>query len=280
MKPHFSIIGDVHGHLAEYIDTASQSEYSLQLGDLTICPLNESKGLATMEEKLDPAKHKFLPGNHDNYYTKEVDIDDESPEANDSYGRYTVFGSQVYEFTDMPSHYIGHFGTWAVPDLDPDRELSGDIFFVRGAWSIDYKYRVRGVSWFFEEELNNQQCEDALALYKKTKPDFVITHCAPQSVMKWLHLGYSDGTIIPTKTNTLLQDMWEYHRPKIWVFGHYHQDFSKTLPVVAMGDADDIDTTLFICLNELSALCFDRKLEIIVPTEDYDGIVAIDSGSD
>jgi len=40
-----------------------------------------------------------------------------------------------------------------------------------------------------------------------------------------------------------LQIMFDMHRPKLWIFGHYHQDFD-----------DVIKGTRFVCLNELKTI--------------------------
>ena len=89
---------------------------------------------------VDTTKHKILLGNHDNY-------------------------------DNIPKHSLGDFGVYELLGLK--------IFYIRGAYSIDKKYRIVGRSWWENEELNYTQCNDCIQLYKNTKPDMVISHDAP-----------------------------------------------------------------------------------------------------
>jgi predicted phosphodiesterase len=53
------VIGDVHGHHADYLDLIDNTDYSVQLGDF---------GLSwNTLHKVDSNRHKIVAGNHDNY---------------------------------------------------------------------------------------------------------------------------------------------------------------------------------------------------------------------
>lgn len=242
--PYFTIIGDVHGKYGHYFQICENTEYSLQIGDM-------SYNYDSLKS-VDPTKHRFFGGNHDNYSMVPVDLDKDDPRVLDPSNHYIV-KDQVYEMNEFPPHSLGQWGKWKIPGIGPSSSnelgLSGSIFFVRGAWSIDKRYRTEGVDWFREEELNYSQSQQALDDYLAEKPDFVVTHCVPYEILSLLKLDYSDGKPIPTSTGSLLQTMFNGHRPKIWVFGHYHQNFVK-----------EVRGTLFICLNELSVLQFDQNL--------------------
>lgn len=155
---------------------------------------------------VDPKYHKLIGGNHDNY--DEID--------------------------DCPN-CLGDYGVHSVPGF-------GDIFFVRGALSIDRHIRTEGLDWWPEEELSMADCYAALELYSKVKPDFVVTHACPITVIP--HVT-SSTKIYPSRTCQLLERMFAVNPPKRWVFGHYHRSWSKT-----------IDGTYFTCLNELEYLDF------------------------
>lgn len=117
-----------------------------------------------------------------------------------------------------------------------------NIFFVSGAWSIDQSFRIPFVSWWPDEELSLPQCSDVLALWDKVKPDYVITHDGPGvATQRILHkLG---GVPIPTRMGQLFDQMWSYHKPKMWIFGHYHYRFQEK-----------INGTDFYCVPELGVL--------------------------
>lgn len=208
------IIGDVHHqNQKKYVELAQQAEYSIQVGDV---------GFDYEIQDLDPIRHRIIAGNHDNY---------------EEYNR---------EFVNQTPHFLGDFGIHSVPDF-------GDFFYVRGGLSIDKKNRTENFDWWPAEELGAQQANAALTAYEKAKPDFVITHECPASVVSSV-ARISDEQLmriwdcrVPSSTARLLQEMLEIHRPKTWVFGHYHQN-RKVL----------IEGTEFICLGELKFMDITR----------------------
>lgn len=132
-------------------------------------------------------------------------------------------------------NYLGDFGY--------NEKLN--LFFVGGAWSIDWEMRKEGVSWWPDEELSMKQCNDALEFYEKIKPKYMISHDAPNKVKeeilsKMVLGGYKAE---PTRTGQLLTAMFDIHQPKIWCFAHYHVYFRKI-----------INGTEFICMPELGTI--------------------------
>lgn len=201
------IIGDVHGKLDDYIQLAGESEYSIQLGDLGF---NYDK-----IQVLDPIKHRVLGGNHDNYSVTDG-----------------VFHKQT-------SHFLGNYGVHNIPDV-------GDLFFVRGGYSIDHARRTEGFNWWPDEQISYTDGLKALDDYIKIKPEFVISHECPASIIDMV-AGFKtwDGEeILPSMTANLLDGMFELHKPYLWIFGHHHKFFDMK-----------IEGTRFICLPELA--CFD-----------------------
>ena len=167
---------------------------------------------------VDPLHHKFIGGNHDNY-----DVIEECDNA------------------------LGDFGVWSIPTF-------GDVFFVRGAWSIDWKMRTPGVDFWPDEELSMQKCAEALELYTAIRPKMIVTHGCPLEVVQYVtnpifaaNCGYTES-VIKTRTSQLLQAMTEVHRPKIHIFGHFHVNFDSW-----------IDGTRYICLGECEVLDFPKK---------------------
>jgi hypothetical protein len=228
MKKFLRLIGDAHCKRVNYLKLIEKAEYSLQVGDLDIYHYHwlEAAG-------VDPERHRFIGGNHDNY-----DLIGESP------------------------HCLGDFGVWTVPGF-------GDIFFVRGAWSIDAKRRTPGLDWWPEEELSEEKCNQVLALYEQVKPKMVVSHACPRNVIPWI----SDGRVawswgfdpdkLNTRTDTLLQVMATVHRPRLHVFGHYHQaeDIwldARTGQAKPPDQADTSEYTRYVCLPELGVLDFEK----------------------
>lgn len=155
------------------------------------------------------------------------------------------------------SNYAGEYGY-----LEDEK-----VFFLGGAWSIDARWRIEGLSWWRDEEQSIEALYDAHQLYLEKKPLVVVTHEAPTvaalEVLRWFkplrtEPGYTDATLpkgedyteykstvgfANTRTSQALQQMLDSHTPKHWVFGHYHvrRDF-------------EINGTTFHCLPELDTL--------------------------
>ena len=202
--PHFRLVGDVHGNIRTYVKLVQGCEHSLQLGDMGF-------SYRQIERDLCPVRHRILGGNHDNY----VSVD----------GR----------FVEQPPHFLGDFGTHSVPEV-------GDIFFLRGGHSIDRDYRTEHVDWWRDEELSYDRMDEAVAEYIRLRPDFVVSHECPESVIPLVStLAVWDGRPIrPSRTSMALENMLVSHRPKLWFFGHHHKSWERK-----------IDGTTFRCLNEL-----------------------------
>ena len=133
-------------------------------------------------------------------------------------------------------NYLGDYGV-----------TKDNIFFVSGAHSIDYKWRMSvqhlypNPIWWEDEEIAETEFKKILKLYKSTKPEIVVTHDCPSKIRNIIIKG---GSPHHNRTSdNLLSSMFEIHSPALWVFGHYHISFKAML-----------DETLFICLNELEVL--------------------------
>lgn len=153
---------------------------------------------------VDPTRHKVIGGNHDNY-------------------------SVIQSFP----HYMGDYGMVSHGGID--------FFFVRGERSVDAHLRIEGKTWWREEELDIPAGYAAITAYEEAKPDIVISHGCPGSVVPFFITNTMKVNL--SRTAQMLDAMFEAHRPKLWIFGHHHK--SETLK--------DGRTT-FRCLNELETM--------------------------
>jgi hypothetical protein len=197
-------IGDVHGHISQYLALCREAEHTVQVGDLGF-----RRHYAEVVQQLDPLRHRFVPGNHDDYGA-------------------------------LPPHALGDFGVHTAAGVE--------MFFVRGAFSIDKKYRIPGLNWWPEEELSQEQLSEAIELYRTVKPSLVVTHDCPLSVTRWVgdpgvlrSFGFTEEP--RTRTQVGLQAMLEAHQPARWIFGHYHRNTTF--------EAEGVQ---FTCLAELATL--------------------------
>lgn len=112
-----------------------------------------------------------------------------------------------------------------------------DIFFVAGAWSIDWQYRTQGLDWWVDEELSQDELEKVIEKYQKEKPDRVVTHDAPFRFCQMIKDGDPKPSgwgaeVRSTRTTIALDAMLQIHRPKVWVVGHWH--YRKTFELDGM----------------------------------------------
>lgn len=112
------------------------------------------------------------------------------------------------------------------------------VFFVSGADSIDKNRRTPGVDWWPDEQLSWEELSGACSTYSLEVPEIVVSHDCPQSLIPEMGKNYA-----PTQTRLALDAMLTINRPRLWVFGHHHLSFDKT-----------IDGCRFVCLNELETL--------------------------
>jgi len=153
---------------------------------------------------VDPDNHKIIGGNHDNY-----DIIGNCP------------------------NYLGDFGMTNVGGVE--------FFFVRGECSVDAHLRIEGSNWWRNEELGMSVAHRAIDAYSDAKPDIVISHGCPGDMLPFFVTNSMKN--VPSRTASMLDAMWDAHRPKLWIFGHHHNTKTVTL-----------GRTTFRCLNELETM--------------------------
>lgn len=116
-----------------------------------------------------------------------------------------------------------------------------NIFYISGADSIDAYKRHLGIDWWHEEQLGYQDLKAMMTLYASVKPKTIISHDCPEEIFP--HLGCP--THIKSRTQQAMNQLLTIHRPKYWIFAHYHVSVKKS-----------IDNTLYTCLNTFETLEF------------------------
>lgn len=166
-----------------------------------------------IEKGVDPNRHVFIGGNHEDYGT----------------------------IAKVP-HFLGDFGTFHVPDF-------GDVFFLRGAFSVDFKNR----SIWPEEELSRERLQQAIDLYAQVKPRMLVSHECPLDIVQYVtnpefmtSMGFEQA-VVKTKTNQALQAMTDIHPPKVHCFGHYHRNWRNK-----------VKDTLYFCVGLLQFIDFEK----------------------
>jgi hypothetical protein len=133
-------------------------------------------------------------------------------------------------------------GTYAFDDL---------VFCVGGTESYDKQWRTEGYDWWANEELTYKELDMMLQLYDQARPQIVATHDAPQLLLQHLYRNqmlHTDARGCGQRTRAALDAMFEIHRPKLWVHGHWHLDWDVNI----LG-------TRFVGLGELKTLTIDPE---------------------
>lgn len=123
----------------------------------------------------------------------------------------------------------------------PDGTIKNDVMFVGGGWSIDWQYRIPGISWWEDEELTSEELYIMIDRYIESKPRVMVTHEAPAQVIQPLFPDEYKMAFAPSRTSRAFEAMFNNHQPEIWIFGHWHKNRNQI-----------INGTRFICLAELT----------------------------
>jgi len=118
-----------------------------------------------------------------------------------------------------------------------DGAYDGECLYIGGAWSIDQQRRTAGINWWPDEELTILEFENIILSAERLCPQTIISHDCPSNVVGQL-FGLRP---IQTRTQQALDVVLDVCEPKLWIFGHWHQDVDMM-----------INGTRFICLDELS----------------------------
>lgn len=142
----------------------------------------------------------FVDGNHENHQLLNT-----FPVEKKYGGKVHVIDKSVY-----------HLMRGEVFTLDNKK-----FFCMGGATSVDKDRRTPGISWWPEELPSKKEMDYAMRNLDKHdwNVDYIITHCAPTSVVKSIAYWYEIDSL-----NDFLQVIYEKIKFKHWFFGHYHYD--------------------------------------------------------
>ena len=199
-------IGDVHGKFRQYKSIIEEVPRSIQVGDMGVgfyikdMDGNRVSWANPPYDAISKGDHKFIRGNHDNP---------------------AVCAQQDY--------YI------------PDGSTYEGMMFVGGALSIDRMWRTQGWDWWADEEVSPEQFKIYREVYANYKPKIMVTHECPHFISKEILQAFNKVKFNdPSHTPIELEQMYDLHQPKLWIFGHWHHSLR-----VKFGETE------FVCLNEL-----------------------------
>jgi hypothetical protein len=214
------LIGDVHGKFGRYKTILNNSpESTIQVGDMGVgfrrWPHGEWSANPPFDLMLKTGA-RFIRGNHDN------------PEV-------------------CRAHQM----------CIPDGAIESGVMFIGGALSIDSAYRYPDHSWWHDEELSEEELNDMIDGMTGAKPKMMVTHECPDQIAALIVASTGNATKLDprfaSRTRFAFDKMFAGHKPKLWVFGHWHVPFDR-----------EVYGTRFICLPELAILDVDmEKAEVV-----------------
>ena len=127
-------------------------------------------------------------------------------------------GKKFLAFGGARSHDIDD-GILSWEDFDTQEEFKETV----RKWRKQRKvFRINHISWWAEELPSDEEIQNAENNLAKVdyQVDYVVSHCAPQSIVSWLMGGYTQ----PDKLTMYFENLAQRLKFKNWFFGHYHDD--------------------------------------------------------
>ena len=160
------------------------------------------------------------------------------------------FLKNIFDPQDTSKHRILFGNHDYLPYVEKDYSLKNwsyfliekkSVFTIRGANSVDRNRRTQGLDWFENEQLTYAQMQECIDTYARCRPKIVLSHDCPKQISYEL-FNVDDNSC----TSQGLQQIFEIHKPELWIFGHHHKFVEKV-----------IDGTKFVCLGELQTYWID-----------------------
>ena len=127
------------------------------------------------------------------------------------------------------------------PNWIPDGHFENGMFFLGGAFSIDWQMRMPGVSWWEDEELSILELNLMIDRVEELKPSIMVTHDCPTKFARLLKSHHMNDK---SRTRAALDTILEIHKPDIWIFGHHHVEKNiivDGVEIIALGEFSAID---------------------------------------
>jgi len=105
----------------------------------------------------------------------------------------------------------------------PRGYVSGRTMFIGGADSIDKDDRTTGHDHFVEESISQRQFEKIMEV-DRFGVEVILSHECPQFVRREFF-----GITNREPTSLAFDSIFEYFKPKMWIFAHHHRSVKDTV---------------------------------------------------
>lgn len=232
------VTGDCHGEWGRFSTDSFYEQKDMTRDDFVLCcgdfgiwhdTKNERLWLDWLERK--PFTICFVDGNHSNFdrlYGNEFpEIDFHGGKVHQI--RQNIFHLErgyVFEFCGKKFFCFGGASSHDIEDGILDRnDFTSDEQFIQKIkqWNKEMKeFRINHLSWWKQELPSEEEMQRGIENLEKNnwEVDFMVSHCAPQSVASVFSHGFYKPDILTMYFNGLL-DRLQFSR---WFFGHYHEE--------------------------------------------------------
>ena len=234
------VTGDCHGDWGRRFSTnafpeqkgMTKEDYVIVCGDFGLWHSTKSEiyWLDWLDNK--PFTTLWVDGNHENfdrlYHSDEFEVVDfcggKAHKIRENIYHlmrgniYELNGKKIFAFGGASSHDIDD-GILDINDFDTKEAFDKE----RVKLNIERKlFRINHESWWTEELPDQKEMDYGLKnLFDNgNKVNYIISHCAPQSVASLLSFGMYKPDRLTNYFDTI-KDTIEYDK---WFFGHYHDD--------------------------------------------------------
>ena len=235
------VTGDCHGEFLKLSGSSFPEQNEMTKDDIVIIcgdfgAVWDCDGASTMEKywlnwlNEKPFTTVFVDGNHENFNRLNSEFEVVDFHAGKAHrikeSVYHLMRGEIFEFEGKK--FLA-FGGASSHDID-DGILSWEDFETQEEfrntvhnWRKQRKmFRINRVSWWKEELPSDEEIQNAERNLAKVdfNVNYVLSHCAPQSIVSWLMGGFTQ----PDKLTMYFEDLARRLTFKNWFFGHYHDD--------------------------------------------------------
>ena len=225
--------GDTHGNFqrfdAKYFPEQAgmtKDDYMIICGDfggVWDSSNKEKQSLDWLEEL--PFTTLFVSGNHENF-----DLMREYPVEEWNGGKIQRIRPHVIhlmrgQIFDLQGYSFFTMGGARSHDIDDSILNPNAPDFEEQYWALrrmGARFRVNHHSWWKQELPSQSEYEEARRNLERIhyKVDYVVTHCAPSSIVDIL----GDGGYVHDHLTDFLEEVKEKAKFHYWLFGHYHDN--------------------------------------------------------
>ena len=232
------VTGDCHGEYSKFDEDMfpdqsdmTRDDFVIVCGDFGIWNdlEDERTWLVWLSDK--PFTVVFVCGNHENFdrlYGDEFEVVDfhggKAHKIRDNI--YHLMRGHIFEFDGKKFFAFGGASCHDIQDgiIRQEEYASEEDFYedIRRKYARGEMFRVEHITWWSQELPSEEEMEFGRKTLEENnyEVDYVISHCAPQTVAAAISRGFYKHDILTSYFDEILEKL-KFDR---WFFGHYHDN--------------------------------------------------------